>query len=218
MGSNNIDILVTGLSKSYNAKKVINDLSVKIHCNAKVAVTGPSGAGKSTLINILMGFVTPDSGKINLLGRELSETTVHDIRSKISWIPQELYVDINGVKDLLMLPFGFHHNKRTKPDDENIKAALNRFGLNEEILNSETGEISGGEKQRIFLSAASLLNRKIYFLDEPTSALDPDSKQKVMNYFLEQCNSTVVAVTHDEEWIKNSEIVINMYENGISKT
>ena len=73
-------------------------------------------------------------------------------------------------------------------------------------------------KQRIFLAAASLLNRKIYFLDEPTSALDPASKKKIMNYFLNQSESTVVSVTHDDEWIKSSQVVINMNEYGLDKT
>jgi len=208
------DIIVENLSKGFNGKAVIKALSVQIHRGAKVAVTGASGSGKSTLINTLMGFVLPDSGSINLLGMDLNESNVHKIRDNISWVPQELYVDINNVNDLLMLPFCFHKNKKSKPSKESLKFALTRFGLDENILNAETGEISGGEKQRIFLAAASLLNRKIYFLDEPTSALDSDSKHKIMDYFLNQSKSTVVSVTHDDEWIKNSQIIINMNQNG----
>ena len=75
---------------------------------------------------------------------------------------------------------------------------------------SDVSDISGGEKQRIFLTSSSLLKRKIYFLDEPTSGLDSECKRKVINYFLNECASTVVAVTHDQEWMDNSNIKIDL--------
>ena len=89
------------------------------------------------------------------------------------------------------------------------------FGLKEDILVKDVSEISGGEKQRIFLTSSSLLKRKICFLDEPTSGLDSDTKRKVINYFLHECASTVVAVTHDREWMDNSDIKINLNENDV---
>jgi ABC-type bacteriocin/lantibiotic exporter with double-glycine peptidase domain len=208
------DIIVANLSKSFNGKNIIPDLSIQVPQGAKISITGKSGSGKSTLINILMGFVMPDSGNVNLLGNDLNELNINKIRSDISWVPQELLVDINNVKNLLLLPFCFHKNKRSKPTLESIRIALNRFGLDEDILNSDTGEISGGERQRIFLAASSLLNRKIYFLDEPTSSLDYDTKMKVMDYFLDQCKSTVVSVTHDDEWMKKSDLIVNMDNNS----
>ena len=91
------------------------------------------------------------------------------------------------------------------------------FGLTEDTLAKEISDISGGEKQRIFLTASSLLKRIICFLDEPTSGLDSDSKRKGMNYFLNECASTVVAVTHDQEWMDNSDIKIDLNNNGIER-
>ena len=69
-----------------------------------------------------------------------------------------------------------------------------------------------------FLRQHLYLTVKFIFLDEPTSALDPVSKKKIMNYFLNQSESTVVSVTHDDEWIKSSQVVINMNEYGLDKT
>jgi len=211
------DIVLRNISKSFNGVKIISNLSVEIPAGSKAAVTGKSGAGKSTFVNLLMGFILPDNGSINLLGMDINDKNINEIRKNMSWVPQELNVDVNYVRDLLMLPFRFNKNKKDNPSGEKIIDVLDMFGLNEDILKKDVSDISGGEKQRIFLTSASLLKRKICFLDEPTSALDPDSKRKVINYFLNECASTVVAVTHDKEWIDNSDIIIDLNYNTVKR-
>jgi len=209
------DITVRNISKSFNGKNIINHLSLEILAGSKVAVTGKSGAGKSTLVNMLMGFIRPDGGNITLLGMDVNEENINEIRKNLSWVPQELNIDLNYVRDLLLLAFSFNKNKNERPSEKTIINALNKFGLNEDILGKDVSDISGGEKQRIFLTSSSLLNRKICFLDEPTSGLDADSKRKVINYFLNECISTVVAVTHDQEWMENSDLIIDLNNNDV---
>ena len=109
----------------------------------------------------------------------------------------------------------FNKNKKESPTEKTIIDALNKFGLNEDILSKGVSDISGGEKQRIFLTSSSLLKRKICFLDEPTSGLDADSKNKVINYFLNECTSTVIAVTHDQEWMDISDIIIDLNNTDV---
>ena len=217
MDSKITDIILINISKSFNGKQIINKLSLEIPAGAKVAVTGKSGAGKSTLVNMLMGFVLPDSGNITLLGMDVNEENIDEIRKNLSWVPQELNIDVNYVRDLLLLPFSFNKNKKETPTEKIIINTLNKFGLNEEILVKDVADISGGEKQRVFLTSSSLLKRKICFLDEPTSGLDADSKRKVINYFLRECSSTVIAVTHDQEWMDISDIKIDLNNNGVEK-
>jgi ABC-type multidrug transport system ATPase subunit len=211
------DIVLRNISKSFNGVKIISNLSVEIPAGSKAAVTGKSGAGKSTFVNLLMGFILPENGSINLLGMDMNDKNINKIRENMSWVPQELNIDVNYVRDLLMLPFGFNKNKKDNPSVEKIIDVLDMFGLNEDILKKDVSDISGGEKQRIFLTSASLLKRKICFLDEPTSGLDSDSKRKVINYFLNECASTVVAVTHDQEWIDNSDIIIDLNNNTVKR-
>jgi len=209
------DIILRNISKSFNGVNIINNLSVEIPAGSKVAVTGNSGAGKSTLVNMLMGFILPDNGNITLLGMNVNEKNINDIRENISWVPQELNIDIHYVRGLLLLPFSFNINKKDNPSEKTITNALDMFGLKENILSKDVSEISGGEKQRIFLTSSYLLKRKICFLDEPTSGLDSNSKRKVINYFLRECASTVVAVTHDEEWMDNSDLKIDLNNNDV---
>jgi len=211
------DIILRNISKSFNGVNIINNLSIEIPAGSKVAVTGKSGAGKSTLVNMLMGFILPDNGKITLMGMDVNEQNINEIRENISWVPQELNIDVRYVRDLLLLPFGYNKNKKDNPSEKTIINALDMFGLKEDILSKDVSEISGGEKQRIFLTSSYLLKRKICFLDEPTSGLDSDSKRKVINYFLHECASTVVAVTHDEKWMDNSNIKIDLNNNDVKR-
>ncbi len=211
------DIILRNISKSFTGVNIISNLSLEIPTGSKVAVTGKSGAGKSTLVNMLMGFILPDNGKINLLGMDVNEENINEIRENLSWVPQELNIDVRYVRELLLLPFGYNKNKKYNPSAKTITNALDMFGLKEDILGKDVSDISGGEKQKIFLTSSYLLKRKICFLDEPTSGLDSDSKREVINYFLHECASTVVAVTHDEKWMDNSNIIIDLNNNDVKR-
>ncbi len=211
------DIILENISKSFNGVNIISNLSLEIPAGSKVAVTGKSGSGKSTLVNMLIGFILPDNGNITLLGMDVNEKNINEIRENLSWVPQELNIDVRYVRELLLLPFGYNKNKKYNPSEKTITNALDMFGLKEDILGKDVSDISGGEKQRIFLTSSYLLKRKICFLDEPTSGLDSDSKREVINYFLHECASTVVAVTHDEKWMDNSNIIIDLNNNDVKR-
>ncbi len=92
-----------------------------------MAVTGKSGAGKSTLVNMLMGFILPDSGNITLLGMDVNEENINEIRENLSWVPQELNIDVRYVRDLLLLPFSYII-KTTTHQKKSIINALDIFG------------------------------------------------------------------------------------------
>ncbi len=94
MGTKIKDIILRNISKSFNGINIINNLSFEIPAGSKVAITGNSGAGKSTLVNMLMGFVLPDSGNITSLGMKVNEKNINEIRENLSWVPQELNIDV----------------------------------------------------------------------------------------------------------------------------
>ncbi len=203
-------IIVDNLTVKFDEKIILNNLNFELPKGGKYAVAGPSGAGKSTLLNVLMGFAVPSSGKVIIDGSEVKSENIESIRSKIAWVPQELHLQVNGVKDLVQFPFSFKRNKKISPGDREISKILSTFGLDPDILNKQLNDISGGEKQRIVLSVAVLLKRQLVFLDEITSALDRGSRIKVMDYFFNQPDLTVLAVTHDDEWMKRSDKIIHL--------
>ncbi len=203
-------ISVQGLTIEFKNEKLFDNISFKINDGCKVIIKGESGAGKTTLLKTLLGFIHPNSGKIEINGNELTRETVRGIRSQIAWVPQELNFPVNFVKELVMLPFSYKRNRVHIPDDDKINEMFDKFGLKENIIQKSIMDISGGEKQRVILAISSLLNRKIIFLDEPSSALDKESKRKVMDHFMENPTLTLIAATHDDEWINRSQKIIEI--------
>lgn len=204
-------IEVENLRISLNGKTVINNLSLHVPQGKKVAITGESGSGKTTLLNNLMGFIPHFHGTIKINRLKLNTQNIHQIRKNISYLPQDLHFTIlSSAKDLFYKPFEFEANKHLFPSDEEVKRILEKFKLPPDILTKRLKEISGGQKQRIALAGVLLLKKPVLFLDEPTSALDAEVKKDVMDYIFSLDNVTLLAATHDEEWIKRSDMIINL--------
>ncbi|MDO1449604.1 ABC transporter ATP-binding protein [Rhodocytophaga aerolata] len=198
--------LVVGFEKDI----VLNNLSFEVEKGAKVAIKGLSGSGKSTLLKTLMGFIIPQSGEIKILGKPLHKNHILYIRSNIAWLPQELNLSLNNARDLLIMPFSFARNKALTPDEKDIESIFFDLGLECNLLNKSLHEISGGQKQRIALASCVLLKRPLLFLDEPTSALDAISKHKVISYLFGNPELTILSLSHDEDWIRHSSLVIDL--------
>lgn len=185
-------------------------MSFKVGQSDKVAVKGPSGSGKSTLLHVLMGFVIPESGEIIIAGHPLSQEHIQKIRSQIAWLPQELPLLLDRVRDLLLMPFSFARNKHLLPSDREVAEVFEAFRLETTLLNKPLQEISGGQKQRVALASCVLMKRPLLLLDEPTSALDAVTKQCVMDYLFNLREVTILALSHDQEWIARSDGVISL--------
>ncbi len=207
-------ILVNNLHLNFNGQLIFNNFSLNVEKGEKVAVKGESGSGKTSLLNVLMGFIMPDSGEIEIMKMVLNKENLSNIRSEIAWVPQEMNVapGINA-DELALLPFSFKRNREIRPSHESLLEEFRRLGLNESILKKSLNEISGGEKQRILLASGILLKRKLVFLDEPTSALDKESKRKVIERFQKNNEFTVLSVSHDDEWLASAGRVIEISKN-----
>ncbi len=201
---------VENLSLSFSKQKVFENLSFFIEENKNYTIKGESGSGKTTLLNILMGFIKPDSGVTKFKDEKINGRNISQIRSVISWVPQDLNLNLESVRDLLFFPFNFKNNRNLKPVEDEIKSICDKFGLKNGILNKSLREISGGEKQRIVLASVILLKRKIIILDEPTASLDRESKRKIRDYLLTQKELTVISSSHDQEWIESSEQILDL--------
>lgn len=203
-------ISVKNLVVRFDQQTILDHLSFEVPKGAKVAVKGLSGSGKSTLLNVLLGFVIADSGDISISGYALHADNMQKIRSQVAWLPQQLNLHLDKVQDLFWLPFLFSRNRALRPTEKEVTAILAAFRLETSLLDKSLSEISGGQKQRVALASCVLLKRPLLFLDEPTAALDPETKQGIMDYLFAMPELTILALSHDPDWLARSQQIITL--------
>jgi ATP-binding cassette subfamily C protein CydD len=163
---------------------VLKNLSFRVPAGEILLLTGASGAGKSTVLDLILGFIEPESGKISFNGQDAASLTAAARAGLIGWIGQKPMIFAGTILDNL---------KFAKPDanDSEIAEAVRRARLTETIaalplgLNTAIGEsgfgLSGGQAQRIAIARAFLKDAKLLLLDEPTAHLDPAIEKDVLD-------------------------------------
>jgi ABC-2 type transport system ATP-binding protein len=189
-----IVIDVAGLTKSFNGRKVVRDLSMQVRRGVIYGFLGPNGSGKTTTIRMLCGLLTPDEGRGTTLGFDI-RTEADKIKRHVGYMTQRfsLYQDLSVRENLEFVA-------RLYGLSEPVGAArtmIQRLGLDgrEEQL---AGELSGGWKQRLALGACTLPNPDLLLLDEPTAGVDPKARREFWNeiHALAHQGLTVLVSTH----------------------
>ncbi len=199
----------------YNSEVIFENISFDIFESQTVALTGESGSGKTSFLNLIAGFVTDFSGKMEIFGLELNAKNIRTIRKHIAWLPQEIALQENSVRDLLLAPFRFEANKKSIPNESKITEVFENLALSPALLEKQTHEISGGQKQRVLLASCLLQDKKLILLDEPTSALDETTRNLVADIFASVPNRTVIAATHDTYWMKKVDVILNFDKKNV---
>jgi ABC-2 type transport system ATP-binding protein len=163
-----IVIDVHGLSKSFNGRPVVRDLSMQVKRGTIFGFLGPNGSGKTTTIRMLCGLLTPDEGYGTCLGYDI-RTQTGQIKSRVGYMTQHfsLYEDLSVRENLEFVAriYGL-------PDPIGAaKKMIERLGL------QIAGKLSGGWKQRLALGACTLPNPQLLLLDEPTAGVDPKARR-----------------------------------------
>ncbi|PLX99998.1 MAG: ABC transporter ATP-binding protein [Desulfuromonas sp.] len=180
----------------------------------KLVLRGASGSGKSSLLKCVVGAFPLSAGRIAVAGQELTATTVATIRARIAYIGQEPVLGAESVREALLLPFRFKAHSGRRPLDKEVVALLERLHLSPNILEKPCNRISGGEKQRIAVARALLLDKQIFIADEITSALDPESKEAVMAELFRP-EITLLSVSHDPDWIAACTRIIELTDGQL---
>lgn len=196
---NNELIKYENIGISFENKKVLSGFNLSVKKNQKVLLRGKSGTGKTTLLKMLLGFTKPAEGTLYFQNRKIDSRTCWEARKEIAYVVQDTDLGEGKVKNLLNEIFSYKVNKE-KLDPEKLRIFMQELELEDEILNQNFQELSGGEKQRIGILISLLLNRNVYLLDEVTSALDVNLKKKVADYFLSREDWTLLVISHDREW------------------
>ncbi|MGE4505629.1 MAG: ATP-binding cassette domain-containing protein [Desulfovibrionaceae bacterium] len=181
---------------------VLDCASARIEPGALTVVAGPSGAGKSTLLRLLCRLEEPQAGAIAFRGENLQDSPPQELRRRVVYIQQTPTVVSGSVRQNLILPFSFAANRpRPVPADGHLRSLLDEFLLPGVSLGQSALELSVGQKQRVCLIRALLLDPRALLFDEPTSALDPESADVVVKTALRLAaeGATVVYVAHDRD-------------------
>jgi len=183
----------------FGGQVVLRGFSLALSVGEKALLTGPSGCGKSTVLRTFLGFVVPGAGAVYINGTQLTTDTVWRLRQRVAYVGQEPDLGTGTAAQAIERPFHYRANAGLRRNLDRIPELFDQFNLAHELLHKDVGALSGGEKQRIALVSAILLDRRIFLLDEITSALDKVSKQAVADYFRSREDATVLIVAHDPE-------------------
>jgi len=200
-------ISLKDITVKFNDAYILKDFNLTIEKGEKVLISGKSGIGKSTLLKLLLGFALPDKGSIHFNDSILDKDNIWEFRKSVAYVSQDLDIGEGEIKELIKNIFMFKSNSEAAFSKDNLTDLIHVFELDEEILSKNYEELSGGEKQRIVIIISILLNREIFLLDEITSALDENLKKKVIDYFLDWNDLTVIIISHDTDYIQTNKLL-----------
>lgn len=192
--ASDIAIDVKGLTKSFDGRVVVRDLSMQVKRGSIYGFLGPNGSGKTTTIRMLCGLLTPDSGEGTCLGYNI-RTKADQIKNHVGYMTQKfsLYQDLSVRENLEFVARIYGLGAPVKAARDMIE----RLGLQgrEEQL---AAQLSGGWKQRLALGACTLPNPQLLLLDEPTAGVDPKARREFWNEIHALANGglTVLVSTH----------------------
>lgn len=194
-------VKVTGISKLYGGKKVINNVTLDIEKGKITSFIGPNGAGKSTLISMISRLIPKDGGEIWIEDREIGAWKSGELAKKISILKQANHINIRlTVKELVNFGrFPYSQGRLTKEDEAYVEEAIRYMEL-ESMQGKYLDELSGGQKQRAFIAMVIAQNTEYVLLDEPLNNLDMRHSvqiMKVLRRLVDELGKTVVLVIHD---------------------
>lgn len=188
------DLVVSGVTKSFDGRTIIEDISIEIHDRELVSLLGVSGGGKTTLFNVISGLLKPDRGQVFLDGEEITGKP-----GNVSYMLQkDLLLPYRTVEDNVALPLVIDGMKK-KEARKKAAPYSEEFGL-AGTEKKYPAQLSGGMRQRAALLRTYLFSDRLALLDEPFSALDTLTKRSMHRWYLdvmEQIHLSTVFITHD---------------------
>ena len=187
---------VIGLSKTYNTKEAVKDVSFKVDQNEIIGILGPNGCGKTTTIGMILGLLKPSKGKVLINGVEIENQRV-DLLNQLNFISPyiELPKKLTVRQNLEVYGRLYDVNKHK----EKIEYLCEKLRLYE-FIDKLTGELSSGQKNRVSLAKSIINNPKVLLLDEPTASLDPETGDFVRSFleeYQQENKTSILLASHN---------------------
>ena len=204
---------VIGLSKTYNKKKAVNNISFKVDRNEIIGILGPNGCGKTTTIGMILGLLKPTGGKVLINGIEIEKNRVK-LLNDLNFISP--YIELPKkltVKQNLIVYGKLYDVKNLSTKIEYLSEKL-RLG---DIINKITGELSSGQKNRVSLAKSIINDPLVLLLDEPTASLDPETGDFVRSFIEEyqkEKGTSILLASHNMSEVERLCSSVLMMNNG----
>jgi len=190
------DIIVSGVYHKYNDDFVLENISINIKKNEKVAFIGKIGSGKSTLVKLIMGYQPLVMGSITIGGVSVNDMSDDDIRKNIFYIPQKPKLFNRTIYENII------YGIETPPSKEQVGDIMKIYDISfnrnmDDLAGVEGNNLSGGQRQMVWLLRSLLSPTSVLIMDEPTSALDPTNKKLINTIINKIHGKTIIIVSHD---------------------
>lgn len=193
---------INNISFSYGEdKKILDDISLDVSQGDVLGILGINGAGKTTFIKCINNIFSPDFGTVKINGKDISSMTPKEIAQLIAYVPQYngTFFYINVLDTVMMGRLPYAGRSYSKKDRDIVYNILEKMNL-EKFAFRSISEMSGGERQRVFIARALAQQPKIIILDEPTSSLDLHNQLfilKIIEDLAKRDNLTIIMIIHD---------------------
>ena len=198
---------------------VLNNVSFKVNSGGFLGIMGHTGAGKSTILKLVEKFYQPQSGAVKINGKEISEFTIKSIRSRFGFVSQDPFLFFGTIRENVAYA--------REVSDEEVISSLKTAGAWEFVSELEEGmdsmvgdrgvRLSGGQRARISLARALLMNPDVLILDEASAALDAETEKRIQEslFKVNGGNRLTIAVAHRLATIRNADEIISMVDGVI---
>jgi lipopolysaccharide export system ATP-binding protein len=172
-------LTITGLSKSFKGRKVVNEASLQIEQGKVIGLLGPNGAGKTTTFYMIVGLIKPDQGTVELDGISMAHRPIYErARMGIGYLPQEASVfrKLTVQENLMVVLDNLKISRKEKR--VKVERALTDLGIGH-LVKNRAFTLSGGERRRLEIARSLILEPKFLLLDEPYAGIDPLAVQEI---------------------------------------
>tara|TARA_B100001121_G_scaffold143564_1_gene125578 strand:+ start:5071 stop:5799 length:729 start_codon:yes stop_codon:yes gene_type:complete len=209
-----IPLEVINLTKVYNEKEAVKNISFILKKNEIIGILGPNGCGKTTTIGMILGLLKPTNGKVLINGNDVEKKRV-DLLNEINFIspyielPKKLTVKQN------LEVYGRLYN--VKNLNEKIESLSQKLRLHE-IINKITGELSSGQKNRVSLAKSIINDPSVLLLDEPTASLDPETGDFIRSFlenYQKERKASILLASHNMNEVERLCSSVLMMKKGV---
>jgi len=210
-------VQMKGIDFSYNGHPVLRGLDLCVQPGDFLGIEGPSGRGKTTILNVLLGFLTPENGKVIINGTDVMR---RDYWSRISYVKQQSFLIHDSIRHNITLNGQSHDEGRLKNaiDAAGLAGVIDGFSEGLDKVVRENGRnISGGQRQRIVLSRALYKEADLIILDEPFNELDEESESALLRNFVQlaQSGKMIILITHNRKSLSFCNKIISLHEEPL---